>query len=205
MPSLRESKRTMNRSDREIRQPTERRVFDAVDSRMTASTDIVTRFGTVRLCWNENSLYNIVLGPYEPSDRRTSVRRFLPSHEAGQQLISNFLRYFNGEETQFNIPLPPQGGSEFQRALWAALLEIPYGQYETYGEIALRLKLPERRARLVGSAAAQNPLPIIYPCHRLVSATGALTGYSAGVEWKQALLELEGVPIQHERIRTFKK
>jgi len=195
----------MNRDERQIKQPTRQQTFDSVDNRMTASTDIVTRFGTVRLCWREVALFSIVIGPYEPSDRRTSVRRFMPPHEPGRQLIANFLRYFQGENPEFDLPLPPRVGSELQRAVWTALRDIPYGQYETYGEIALRLKLPESRARLVGSAAAQNPLPIVYPCHRVVSATGALTGYSAGVEWKQALLELEGVPIQHERVRTFKK
>jgi len=193
----------MNRDDRKIRQPTDRRVFEAVDNKLTSSTDIVTRFGTVRLCWNETTLYNVVLGTFEPVDRRTSVRRFLPPHEAGQKLIASLLRYFQGEQVDFDVPLPPRLGSDFQRALWTALRDIPYGSYETYGEIALRLKLPVKRARLVGSSAAQNPLPIIFPCHRVVSATGALTGYAAGVEWKQALLELEGVPIQHERVRSF--
>ncbi|MFC1526492.1 methylated-DNA--[protein]-cysteine S-methyltransferase [Candidatus Latescibacterota bacterium] len=185
-----------------IGQPSRRRVFDEVDNKLTASTDILTRFGTVRLCWNHEMLYNVVIGPYQPEDIRTKVRRFLPPHPEGQALIANFMRYFNGQQVDFRIPLPPGVGNDLQRDIWTALQSIPYGTYETYGELALRLNLPVSRARNVGNAAAQNPLPIIYPCHRVVSATGSLTGYSAGVHWKTALLELEGVPVQHERVRV---
>jgi methylated-DNA-[protein]-cysteine S-methyltransferase len=68
--------------------------------------------------------------------------------------------------------------------------------------LALRLGLPVSRARNVGNTVAQNPLPIIYPCHRVVAATGALTGYAAGPRWKQALLEHEGVTVQNDRVQV---
>lgn len=185
-----------------IQQPAGGRFFDSVDNKLTACTDIVTQFGTVRLCWNNETLYNVVIGPFQPEERRCTVRRFLPPHPQGQAMVASFLRYFGGKPVSFDIPLPQGVGNDLQRAVWSALSGIEHGTYETYGELALRMGLPVSRARLVGNAAAQNPLPIIYPCHRVVSPTGALTGYSAGPHWKKALLELEGVPVQHERVRV---
>lgn len=178
----------------------ERRYFDSVERKLTAATDILTQFGTVRLCWSDETLFNIVLGPFDPADRRCTVRRFLPTHAQGQALVANLMRYFGGQELTFDIVLPEGVGNDLQRAVWKSLSGISYGQYETYTQMAVRLGLPERRGRIIGNAAAQNPLPIVYPCHRLVSPTGALTGYTAGPQWKKALLELEGVPVTHERV-----
>jgi len=182
--------------------PGEGGISDSVANKLTSSTDVVTQFGTVRLCWSDETLYNVVLGPFEPEDRRCTVRRFLPTHAEGQALVASFLRYFSGQPTEFEMSLPEGIGNDLQRAVWKSLTAIEYGAYETYGQMAVRMGLPENRARLVGNAAAQNPLPIIYPCHRVVSPTGALTGYSAGPHWKKALLQLEGVPVQHERVRV---
>ena len=168
---------------------------------MTASTDVVTQFGTVRICWHEETVINIVIGPFDPGERRTSIRRFLPPHATGQELITKFMQYFLGQPTEFDVPLPPGVGTPPQRTIWSALKEIPLGQFQTYGQIALRLGLPENRARNVGNAISQNPLPIIYPCHRAVAATGGLIGYSAGPHWKRALLEFEGVHIDDDKVR----
>lgn len=176
--------------------------YDKVNNTLTASTDIVTQFGTVRICWHDETVINVVLGPYEPEGRRVSVRRFLPPHPEGQQLITQFMRYFLGKPTEFDIALPPDIGTDFQRVVWGAIRTIPYGQYETYGELAMRLGLPISRARNVGNAAAQNPLPIIFSCHRIVASTGALTGYSAGPHWKKALLLLEGVVVDNDRVKV---
>ena len=178
------------------------KLHEEVNNTMTASTDVVTRFGTVRICWHEETLINVVIGPFDPGERRTSVRRFLPPHAAGQELITKFMHYFNGQPTEFDIPIPDGVGNPGQRAIWGALKDIPHGQFETYGQIALRLGVPESRARNIGNAVSQNPLPIIYPCHRAVAATGGLIGYSAGPHWKRALLELEGVPIDYDTVRV---
>ena len=75
------------------------------------------------------------------------------------------------------------------------LQSIPTGQVEAYGELAYRLNIP-KAARAVGGACGANPIPVLIPCHRVVRSTGVLTGYSAGIPWKQALLELEGLSIQ---------
>ena len=184
-----------------IRQPYRPAFYDDVDRTLTASTDVITRFGTVRICWHEETVLNIVIGPYEPEDRRTTVRRFLPPHPQGQELIARFMGYFIGKPTRFDTPLPPDVGTDFQRSVWSALSDIPHGEYETYGDLALRLGLPVSQARSVGNTVAQNPLPILYPCHRVVAATGALTGYSAGPHWKRALLEHEGVALDNDRVR----
>lgn len=99
--------------------------------------------------------------------------------------------YFFCKLERFELPLAP-AGSDFDRQVWDAMLEIHYGRTLTYGEIAAKIG---GNARDVGGACGRNPIPIIIPCHRVMGANGALTGYSggAGVETKQALLALEGV------------
>lgn len=98
--------------------------------------------------------------------------------------------YFAGELRGFALPLAPHG-SEFQRKVWAALGEIPFGATSSYGALARRLGLPSH-SRAVGHANARNPLSILVPCHRVVGAGGALTGYAGGVERKRWLLAHEG-------------
>ena len=176
--------------------------YDEVSSTLTASTDVITQFGTVRLCWHEETVINVVLGPFDPDDRRVTVRRFMPPHPEGQALIAQFMRYFMGKSANFEVPLPPDIGTDFHRGVWASLRRVPHGEYRTYGQFATDLGLPGNRARNIGNVIAQNPLPIIYPCHRIVAATGALTGYSAGPKWKKALLVHEGVTVDNERVRV---
>ena len=103
------------------------------------------------------------------------------------------LEYFNGQRQVFDLPLSPVG-TQFQQKVWKALLDIPYGETESYGELAARIGCPGG-ARAVGLANRNNPLPILIPCHRVIGAKGALTGYAGGVELKQKLLEHEKNPI----------
>jgi methylated-DNA-[protein]-cysteine S-methyltransferase len=97
--------------------------------------------------------------------------------------------YFAGERTAFDLELRPAGG-RFQRRVWDALLEIPYGETTSYGELARGLGAPTA-ARAVGAANGANPLAIVVPCHRVIGASGALTGYAGGLDCKRALLDLE--------------
>jgi methylated-DNA-[protein]-cysteine S-methyltransferase len=97
--------------------------------------------------------------------------------------------YFAGQRREFDVPLAP-AGSEFERRVWAALLEIPYGETASYGEIARRVGAPDA-ARAVGVANARNPIAVIVPCHRVIGANGTLTGYGGGLERKRLLLDLE--------------
>lgn len=99
--------------------------------------------------------------------------------------------YFSGREPDFTPPLHPTG-SVFRHAVWDILLQIPYGQTTTYGEIARQLAGSGRMsAQAVGGAVGHNPISIIVPCHRVVGTDGSLTGYAGGLAKKIALLELE--------------
>jgi len=98
--------------------------------------------------------------------------------------------YFAGELRRFELPLAPQG-SAFQQTVWSALHQIPYGATISYGEQAVRLGKPNA-ARAVGLANGRNPISIIVPCHRVIGASGALTGYGGGIERKRWLLCHEG-------------
>ena len=98
--------------------------------------------------------------------------------------------YFTGVRKTFDLPLAP-AGTAFQRAVWDALLTIPYGEVRTYADIARALGNPGA-SRAVGMACHVNPLPIVIPCHRVVGKAG-LTGYAGGLHIKEALLHLEGV------------
>jgi methylated-DNA-[protein]-cysteine S-methyltransferase len=97
--------------------------------------------------------------------------------------------YFAGERTAFELPLAA-AGSDFQRLVWRALDEIPYGETVSYGELARRIGRPGA-ARAVGLANGRNPISIVVPCHRVIGAGGALTGYAGGVARKRFLLGLE--------------
>jgi methylated-DNA-[protein]-cysteine S-methyltransferase len=99
-------------------------------------------------------------------------------------------RYFAGEIRAFGLELDLSAGTPFQRAVWDALGEIPYGATSTYSEVARRIGRPDR-VRAVGAAIGRNPLPVLVPCHRVVGADGALTGYSGGLQRKRLLLDHE--------------
>lgn len=97
--------------------------------------------------------------------------------------------YWRGELTTFDVPMDPVG-TDFQKSVWAALTEIPYGETVTYGEIADRIGKP-RAVRAVGRANGSNPIAVIVPCHRVIGANGSLTGYAGGLDKKRRLLDLE--------------
>ncbi len=99
--------------------------------------------------------------------------------------------YFAGRPARFDVPLDLHGSS-FQRGVWQALLAIGSGQTRSYLDIARQVGAP-RAARAVGAAIGRNPVSVIVPCHRVIGAGGALTGYAGGLARKRALLTLEGV------------
>ena len=107
--------------------------------------------------------------------------------------------YFSGREPDFMLPLHPIG-SAFRQAVWELLLQIPYGQTTTYGEIARKLAEKQGLARVsaqaVGGAVGHNEISIIIPCHRVVGTNGSLTGYAGGIHKKVQLLELERVDMK---------
>lgn len=104
--------------------------------------------------------------------------------------MAQLQEYFAGERRRFDLPLAPRG-TDFQRRVWRALTDIPYGKTISYGELARRIGNPSA-SRAVGLANGANPLPIVVPCHRVIGADGSLTGFGGGLPTKRRLLALEG-------------
>jgi len=172
---------------------------------LISSTDIISKYGTIRLNWFEQAVIRVSIGAFEPADRRLAIRRFMPPHPEGQHLVTQILAYFQGKKIDFAQPPFERLGTDFQVKVWHAIAKIPYGRCLSYGNLAQVIGVPADNARAVANACGQNPLLILIPCHRVVASTGVLTGYSAGIPWKQALLELEGVPIQNGRVNIPQK
>ncbi len=99
--------------------------------------------------------------------------------------------YFAGTRAEFDLPLDLQSGTPFQQSVWAALLSIARGSTTSYGDIGRQIGRPAA-VRAVGGAVGRNPVSIVVPCHRVIGAGGALTGYAGGLQRKTALLRLEG-------------
>ena len=138
------------------------------------------------------------MGAAEEDSRLVEVffgRRPLSPGEVSQRTdllartVAQLGEYFSGQRRQFDLPLGGQG-SAFSRAVWQALLGIPYGQTCTYGQLAAQVGRP-RASRAVGRACHVNPLALVIPCHRVVGADGSLTGYAGGMAAKAFLLALE--------------
>jgi len=104
--------------------------------------------------------------------------------------IQQIREYLDGKRSEFELPLDLRG-TEFQRRVWDALLEIPYGQTRSYGDITRVIGVPLRAARAVGTANGSNPCAIVVPCHRVIASGGKLGGYGGGLPLKRRLLALE--------------
>jgi methylated-DNA-[protein]-cysteine S-methyltransferase len=128
--------------------------------------------------------------PIEPEQGEIQDAAFF--HDAIEQLQA----YFAGELKQFNLKLNPQG-TPFQQSVWSGLQRIPFGETISYGELAKRIDNP-KACRAVGRANGANPIPIIIPCHRVIGSTGALVGFTAGLDLKAWLLNHEsGLFVSH--------
>jgi methylated-DNA-[protein]-cysteine S-methyltransferase len=121
---------------------------------------------------------------HEPS--RTG---WTPDERAFPDAVDQLAAYFAGDRTDFDVELS-MAGTEFQRRVWQALTTIPYGETRSYRQIAHQIGAPGA-ARAVGLANGRNPIAVIVPCHRVIGASGDLTGYGGGLERKRSLLELE--------------
>jgi methylated-DNA-[protein]-cysteine S-methyltransferase len=105
-------------------------------------------------------------------------------------VVEQLHAYFDGSLRSFDVPLAPRG-TPFQRAVWDQLTRIPYGAVASYGTVAARVGKPTA-SRAVGAANRCNPIAIVVPCHRVIGANGALTGYAGGMWRKEWLLKHEG-------------
>jgi methylated-DNA-[protein]-cysteine S-methyltransferase len=131
-------------------------------------------------------------GEHPPAGTRDAPAR---TDDLGRRLESELREYFRGERSTFSVALAPQG-TAFQRAVWSALVEIPFGETRSYAQLAASVGRPGA-ARAVGQANGRNPIPILVPCHRVVAANGGIGGYmgawgeGAGIETKRWLLNHE--------------
>ena len=154
---------------------------------LTRYRTIDSPIGLLTLAGQGDCLTNLVMedSAHPPSDRG----RWGEDTAAFPDVVAQLAGYFAGKRTGFDVAFRLDGTS-FQRRVWDALSEIPYGETRSYGEIARRIGQPGA-ARAVGLANGRNPIPVIVPCHRVIGANGALTGYGGGLQAKRALLDLE--------------
>ena len=122
----------------------------------------------------------------------------MPQDRVLEEAERQIREYFAGLRRTFDLPLQ-MNGSGFDCAVWTHLLEIPFAQIQSYGQIAGALGMP-KAARAVGGACSRNPLLIVVPCHRVIAASGKLTGFAAGMQAKKTLLEHEGWSMDGDRL-----
>ncbi len=148
---------------------------------------VTSPVGKLRLAASSRGLLSIDVG------KSSTTHSSTPKDPSAQRVLATTSKqlseYFSGKRTTFSVPLDLRG-TEFQIESWKALGRIPYGQTISYGEQAQSIGNP-KACRAVGSANGKNPIPIIVPCHRVVSADGSLGGYALGLKMKKQLLQLE--------------
>ena len=154
---------------------------------------IDTQLGTVLLAaslrglcglWFEGQKHQPDESAWQLDDRHALLK------DAAAQLRA----YLAAKTSVFDIPLDLSHGTEFQQLVWATLLAIPRGTTLRYGDVSQRIGRPTA-TRAVGAAIGRNPVSVIVPCHRVLGASGSLTGYAGGIERKRALLDLEGAQV----------
>jgi methylated-DNA-[protein]-cysteine S-methyltransferase len=149
-----------------------------------------TPLGTVRMAARGGALVGMWFDGQKYDARAGDDWREAPDDPVLREAARQLDEYFAGERARFDLALAPDG-TPFQQRVWRAVAEVPAGATTSYGEIARRLGCP-RSVRAVGAAIGRNPLIVVVPCHRILGAGGALTGYAGGLERKVALLKLEG-------------
>ncbi len=156
-----------------------------------------TPFGDMLVALDEQGMLLRLIFPNEFAQWAAEIARKqytpIPGSKHCDSVVAQLDEYFQQRRRTFDLPLRPEG-TDFQRKVWAALQTIPYGTTITYGQLAERIGNPAA-VRAVGRANGVNPIPVIIPCHRVIGAGGALTGFGGGLPLKEALLHLEGVPV----------
>lgn len=126
-----------------------------------------------------------------------TIEQAVQSPERFKDLTERLRKYFSGYKASFPDKLDLSSATPFQRSLWQAVRQIPYGETRSYGWLVERIGRPGA-ARAVGQALSRNPLPVIIPCHRVVSSDNSLGGFSDGLEMKRRLLRLEAAAILYQ-------
>ena len=150
-------------------------------------THLATPIGSLLLAGDESGLQEILFS--KERQPATPDPTWTKDEKALREPIRQLRAYFAGELEDFDLPLSPQG-TPFQQQVWKELLNIPYGETISYGQLARRIGNPNA-SRAVGLANGSNPIPIIIPCHRVIGSNGKLTGYGGGLPIKEKLLALE--------------
>ncbi|MBI5806735.1 methylated-DNA--[protein]-cysteine S-methyltransferase [candidate division TA06 bacterium] len=143
--------------------------------------------GLVALCFTKKSFDGMLKRHFAGTRPERSEKRFKP---IAKQLDA----YFKGLPVKFVFTADIRSGTKFQRAVWGKLSELLPGQLTTYGSLAREVKRP-KASRAVGQAVGANPLPIIIPCHRVISSSGKLGGFTGGIGLKKKLLSIEGIKL----------
>lgn len=148
------------------------------------TTCLHTPLGFLEIKGNEEAITSVLFVENEVASDSTTC-------SVVEQCRKELEEYFAGKRQDFTVNTEPKG-TDFQKQVWQQLLQIPFGETTSYGEIAKRMNKDEGSSRAVGSANGQNPVAIIIPCHRVIGENGKLTGYAGGVWRKDWLLEHEG-------------
>ena len=146
--------------------------------------------GELKLVANGSRLAAILWENDKPNRVRLGPMSEAPGNPVLQNAARQLEQYFSGTRERFELELD-FAGTPFQRQVWAALLTIPFGETRTYSQIAEQIGNPTA-VRAVGAANGRNPISIVAPCHRVIGASGKLTGFAGGLEAKERLLTLEG-------------
>ena len=149
--------------------------------------------GRLKLVGSDRGLAAVLWEDDDP--KRVRVREFIrdDNHPVLVEAEKQLEEYFAGTRKEFTIELDPLG-TDFQKGVWKALAAIPYGETRSYSDIARQLG-NLKAVRAVGAANGKNPISIVVPCHRVIGASGELTGFAGGLEAKARLLALEGVGV----------
>ncbi len=150
---------------------------------------ITTPVGRLKLVGSDRGLAAVLWENDDPSRVRLQAMQEDRRHPLLLQAQRQLEEYFAGKRRKFTLKVDP-AGTPFQNQVWQALTTIPFGETRSYGQIAAQIGRA-RAVRAVGAANGRNPLSIIVPCHRVVGANGALTGFAGGLSVKAQLLKLE--------------
>lgn len=156
---------------------------------MLTTMTMSSPLGPLQLCARGDQLIGVYLPKHDPAPPASLAGARDASGGVLALTATQLHEYFAGERTAFDVPLDPDG-TGFQKLVWQALEQIPYGVTRSYGELAKAIGRPAA-SRAVGMANSRNPISIIVPCHRVIGANGSLTGYAGGMRVKQWLLEHE--------------
>jgi methylated-DNA-[protein]-cysteine S-methyltransferase len=156
--------------------------------------------GPLKLVGSDSGLAAIVWANDRPRRVRLEEAAEDRHHPVLVETERQLNEYFAGKRTTFTLPLDFRG-TPFQKKVWQVMCDIPFGETRTYGELATQIGEP-KAVRAVGAANGKNPIAIIGPCHRVISASSKLTGYAGGLEAKALLLRLEGRKVDGSHVAS---